>query len=196
MAVVRKDNTTFQLSTVGNTIEVVKRNGTVVNIDIVNEIGILTKDGVFVFVAITTETGATQVDEWNRFRPTNTTIKADNSAVTVSEGSNSRHYISNIDNMRDNINAIGLKSKEFLPLWMQTAQLPELKELGYVFAVPLAYVQPGNAEQVKANVINYIETSNFDFSKINYDIDRYIIDATDGNGDEQYIVFANYSYNA
>ena len=196
LALVRKDSTTFQLSVADNTIEVVKRNGTLVSIDIVNEIGILTKDGVFVFVQITTETGAEQLNEWTRFRPDNTTIKADNSAVTVSEGSNSRHYISNIDNMRDNIDAIGVKSKEFLPLWMQTAQIPELQELGYVFAVPLAYVQPGNAEQIKLNVVNYINSGNFDFNKINYDIDRYIIDATDGNSDEQYIIFANYSYNA
>lgn len=196
LAVLRKDGTTFRLSTSGNTIEVLKRNGTVISLSIVNEIGIITKDGGVVSVTITTETGAEQVEEWNRFRPVNTTIKADNSAITVSEDSNSRHYISNIDNMRDNINSIGVKSKEFLPLWMQTAQPSELKELGYTFAVPLAYVQPGNAEQIRLNVENYIKTSSFDFNKINYDIDRYIIDTTENSSEEQYIVFANYSYNA
>lgn len=196
LAIRRKDNTIFQLSTASNTIEVVKRNGSVVTIDLVSELGILTKEGVFVFVQVTTETGAEQLDEWNRFRPINTTLKADNSAVTVSENSNSRHYISNIDNMRDNIESIGLKSKDFLPLWMQTAQRPDLRELGYVFAVPLAYVKPGESEQTKARIENYIKNNNFDFNKINYDIDRYIIDATEDSGEEQYIIFGNFSYNA
>jgi hypothetical protein len=97
--------------------------------------------------------------------------------------------------MRDNLEQIGEKSKEFLPLWMQTAQLPDLQELGYVFAVPLAYTKPGNSESIKIALEQFIKSSDFDFKKIDYDIDRYIIDATLGNNDEQYIFFANYVYN-
>ena len=31
--------------------------------------------------------------------------------------------------------------------------------------------------------------------QINFDIDRYIIDSTTGNSNEQYILFPNYEYN-
>ena len=33
------------------------------------------------------------------------------------------------------------------------------------------------------------------FTALNFEIDRYIIDSTRGNSNEQYILFANYSFN-
>ena len=36
----------------------------------------------------------------------------------------------------------------------------------------------------------------FDFKKLKYEIDRYIVDAVQGNTDEQYVIFGNYAYNA
>jgi len=66
-----------------------------------------------------------------------------------------------------------------------------LADLDYVFAVPVVYTLPGNSETVKTNLLN----NGFDFNTINYDIDRYIVDTTTGNSNEQYVLFANYQFN-
>ena len=190
-----KNNTQFDLNVADRNLRVLLNSGALYTIDFVTTVEILLKDGNAVTIEPVEVSDAETVTEWRRFRPTNTTLKADNSAVTVSEGQDNRHYISNIDNMRDNLDALGVKSKEFLPLWMQTAQLPVLNELGYVFAVPLCYVKPGNAEEIKIKLQNYIESTTFDFKKINYDIDRYIINGTLGSNEDKYIFFANYAYN-
>ena len=194
--IIRKNNTTYRLNILSNSIGVQKRNGFVVLLSTLLSVPIVNEFGTLFNIQFTQESANDGLEETWRFRPDNTTLKTDNSSVTVSDGQNRRHYISNIDNMRDNINEVGEKSKEFLPLWMQTAQLPSLKELGYVFAIPLVYVKPGYGETTKNNINNYIKTSTFDFKKINYDIDRYIVDATTENNQEQYILFANYIYNA
>ena len=193
--ILKKDNTIFELNVEDNRLLVQKFDGTFVSLLFLNTFPVLTKSGNLIQIQPAVVTTNETVEEWRRFRPTNTTLKADNSAFSVSENQDNKHYISNIDNMRDNLEQIGEKSKEFLPLWMQTAQLPELQELGYVFAVPLAYTKPGNSESIKIALEQYIKTNDFDFKKIDYDIDRYIIDATIGNNDEQYIFFANYVYN-
>ena len=100
--------------------------------------------------------------------------------------------------MRENIKTMKLddstraaSSRDFLPLWMRTPQNSSLSDLGYVLAIPLAYTLPGYSNTVKAN----IENNGYDFKTINYDIDRYIIDTTSGNSNEQYIIFANYQFN-
>ena len=102
-----------------------------------------------------------------------------------------KKWISNIDNMRDNIKATGQSSRDFLPLWMRTAQEAGLVELDYRLAVPLVYCKPGTGQTIYENILN----TGFDFTSINYDIDRYIIDTTTGKSQEQYIVFANYQFN-
>lgn len=126
-----------------------------------------------------------------RYRPKTNTLTTDSDAIQVSQQSDIKKYISNIDNMRERIEETGRKSKDFLPLWMRTAQNGSLEELGYVFSIPLVYCKPGYSETVKENILN----SQFDFNLLDYDIDRYIIDTTTGNSNEQYILFANYSFN-
>ena len=133
-----------------------------------------------------------------RNRPISNTITIDNNAVQVSQNSDTKKYISNIDNMRDRIRAIGSSSSEFLPLWMRTAQgSTGLSQLNYTLALPLVYCKPGTSESVKLSIQNYVDTTtnNFKFNDIDFDIDRYIIDSSTGNSNEQYIVFANYQYN-
>ena len=46
-----------------------------------------------------------------------------------------------------------------------------------------------------ATVANKLNLENIDFSIFDFDIDRVLIDSTQGVSDEQYIVFANYDYN-
>lgn len=133
-----------------------------------------------------------------RNRPISNTITIDNNAVQVSQNSDTKKYISNIDNMRDRIRAMGESSSEFLPLWMRTVQSDTgLSQPNYTLAIPLVYCKPGTSENVKLSIQNYIDTTtnNFKFNNIDFDIDRYIVDSTTGNSNEQYIVFANYQYN-
>ena len=118
-------------------------------------------------------------------------IKVDSNAVNSDQREDTKRYISNIENMRDNIAASGTTIRNFLPLWMRTAQEGQLQELGYVSAIPLCYTLEGKSKIIK----NAIDFQKFDFTKLNFDIDRYIIDNTTGNTNEQYLLFANYQFN-
>ena len=118
-------------------------------------------------------------------------IKVDTDAVNSDQSEDSKRYISNIRNMRDNIASSGATIRNFLPLWMRTAQEGQLQELGYVSAIPLCYTIKGKSKIIK----NAIDFQKFDFTQLNFDIDRYIIDNTTGNTKEQYLLFANYQFN-
>ena len=126
-----------------------------------------------------------------RYKPTTNTITADSNAIKSSQQNDVKKYISNIDNMRANIKETGESSRDFLPLWMRTAQEGSLSELDYVLALPLVYTKPGFSSIIKNNIVN----SGFDFSLLNFEVDRYIVDSTTGNSTEQYILFANYQFN-
>ena len=93
--------------------------------------------------------------------------------------------------MRDNIKSLGETEGGLLPLWMKTAQGDGLSALGYVTAVPLCYCKPGTSESIALAIKN----SGFDIQNINFEIDRYIIQGTQGNSDDQYVLFPNYQYN-
>ena len=74
---------------------------------------------------------------------------------------------------------------------MRTPQENSIEELGYITAVPLCYCKPGQS----ADIIINIKNSGFDFSTLEFEVDRYVIDSTKGNSEEQYILFANYEFN-
>ena len=93
--------------------------------------------------------------------------------------------------MRDNLSKVGNTEQNFLPLWMSTAQTNSVEELGYVTAIPLCYCKPGTSAQILLNIQN----NGFDFRQLDFEIDRYVIDNTTGNSNEQYIPFGNYSFN-
>jgi hypothetical protein len=126
-----------------------------------------------------------------KYQPITNTLKIDSDAISIDEDKQTKKYISNITNMRDRIQDIGVTDGNFLPLWMRTPQENNIEALGYVPAVVLTYCKPGTANDILLNIKN----SDFDFSKINFTVDRYIIDSTKGNSNEQYILFANYDYN-
>ena len=93
--------------------------------------------------------------------------------------------------MRENVKTVGLTERDFLPLWMTTAQGTSVQELGFVTAIPLCFCNPGESATIALNIAN----STFDFRILDFEIDRYIIDATEGNSYEQYIPFGNYAFN-
>jgi len=118
-------------------------------------------------------------------------ITIDSTAINIDQTTNSLLYISNLQNMRDRIKAIGDNSKDFLPLWMRTQQNVRDQLTRFVPAIPICYTVPGRSSLIVENILN----NGFDFKKINYEIDRYIITNTLNNINEQYILFANYKFN-
>jgi hypothetical protein len=118
------------------------------------------------------------------------TIRADSSIALASDPVDKIRFISNTSNIRDNLRTVGETERQFLPLWMKTAQPGTLQELGFTMAVPLAYCKPGTADRI----ISGIRTKNIDFRQFQLEVDRFLIDATEGNSNEQYIVFSNYRH--
>ena len=125
-----------------------------------------------------------------RFRPKTNTIKTDSNAINVSQSTDSIKYISSIDHMRLNIKKIGDEERNYLPLWMRTAQ-DGFQELDFVTAIPIAYCKAGQS----ADIINNIKNSGFNPKLITYDIDRYIVKSSKDSAEETYILFANYQFN-
>ena len=119
------------------------------------------------------------------------TITADSDAIVVSDPNSNVRYFSNITNIRDNLRLLGRTERNFLPLWMRTAQEDSIQELGYTLAIPICYCKPGTSETIAAA----IRFSEFDYRQFELDVDRFLIDSTAGNGQEQYILFANYEFN-
>jgi len=193
------DGTIINLDLFGSTLTVQTRSDTVEELYNSNGfIEITLRSAEVIKLSATIVSGVTSDGSPWRWRPKTNTITADSDAIQIDQNSDTKKYISNIDNMRENIKTMKLddstraaSSRDFLPLWMRTPQNSSLSDLGYVLAIPLAYTLPGYSNTVKAN----IENNGYDFKTINYDIDRYIIDTTSGNSNEQYIIFANYQFN-
>jgi len=194
--IIKKNSSVFQLVPVNAQIEVGRRGQSNFILSATTTLELLDRNGQAITISTQQSVVEGTRDETWRRRPPFNTPKASDGAILVSDSQQRTHHISNIDNMRDNIEAIGEKSKDFLPLWMRTAQGSSLSELGYTLAVPLVYVKPGNGEQIKNNIDNQLSTGAFDFKTLNYEIDRYIVDSVEGETGEQYIVFGNYAHNA
>lgn len=129
-----------------------------------------------------------------KFRPVSNTIKADNTAINISDSYDRTRYISNIENMRDRVKFLGKNEREYLPLWMRTPQ-ENYEIFNYKTAIPICYCNPGTADEILLNIKNYTNTTEFSIQQIDFEIDRYIIERTTGNTAEQFVVFPNYKYN-
>lgn len=77
--------------------------------------------------------------------------------------------VENMDNVM--INGISYQNKGVLPDWM-TSRQTDGRQLGFVRAVVLAYVKPG-----ESNLISYrLRQRNFNFNSIDFTVDRYQLD--------------------
>jgi hypothetical protein len=157
------------------------------NIITINDIDVRDVNGNVVNVAAYTDSDPYAISPKNR----DTTIKADNSAVRVGNTADTTRYVASVANMRARIAEVGNTERNFLPLWMRTSQGSVIQEIGYVLALPICYITPGNSAQIKSN----IERSAFDFKTLNLEVDRYIIDSTTDTVGERFIVFENYQFN-
>lgn len=94
---------------------------------------------------------------------------------------------SSITLWRRRIKELGLRDRNYLPLWMRTVQPGSVVELDYTLSAPICYCKPGYSKDILLNIKN----ANFDFTKIDYEIDRYIIDSVTGDSTDKYLVFRN-----
>jgi hypothetical protein len=134
-----------------------------------------------------------------RYRPNYGPIKASTTSVKASGNDVENIYPSSVTNIRNNIRNLALKNpnriidteNSFLPPWMITPQDSRTPATGYIKAVPLCYCKPGEADYILEN----IAYSGFDFTSLDFEIDRFIIDAVSGNNEDQYLKIPNYKYN-
>jgi len=163
------------------------RDGSGLGVSVENDFEIEIRDGGTVSIVV-------EVTDSEPYRmrplPAENTIKADSNAIKVSDSKDQARYLSNTQNMRSSIKAVGANEREYLPLWMRTPQ-ENLQELGYATAIPICYCKPGQADDILLNIKN----SNFDLKAIDFEVDRYIIERTEGVNIPQYILFANYQFN-
>lgn len=130
----------------------------------------------------------------NKFRSVNDTVTVNSDAVTVGGQS---FYPTSVSNIRKNLAEIKvmgqtiLTENAFLPIWMITPQDKYTPATGFVKAVPICYCLPGEADYILLN----IKQSGFDFTQIDYEIDRLIIDTTIGETQERYFKFPNFEFN-
>ena len=75
----------------------------------------------------------------------------------------------------------------YRPLWMNTTQDRTGNPIGYVKAIPICYVKPGQSSEI----LKRIEKSKFDFKGLNFTIDRLIIENAQGEIGDKYIKFIN-----
>lgn len=122
---------------------------------------------------------------WQRPNPFHVTI--DRSDLFAGDSQSEFRFPSSVKLWRNRIKTLGIKDSNYLPLWMRTIQDGDVKPLGYVKAIPFCYCKPGKADDILLN----IKFSNFNFSQIDYVIDRYIIDQVTGYRQDKYIAFKN-----
>lgn len=174
-----------------NNLLVGRRDGSFVSIPAAGSINIVNRNSQNVAVLATATAADNTSSNPLRFRPINQTISIDSNAIKVSDAKDQFRYTSNIGNMRKRIAVIGANERQYLPLWMRTSQQNNIQEIDYTLAVPLCYCKPGSGQRIREN----IEQSKFDFTLINYEIDRYIVDNTEDNQNQQYILFPNFQFN-
>lgn len=98
---------------------------------------------------------------------------------------------SSITLWRKIIKQIGLKDRNYLPLWMRTVQDGSVVELDYKLAIPICYCKPETSKDILLNIQNFMKENSFNFNNFDLEIDRYIIDIVTGDSSDKYLVFKN-----
>jgi len=127
----------------------------------------------------------------DRFQPNLAPMTIDNRNINISSKDLEYVYPASLKNIRDNLAEVGLTENYFLPLWMTTPQDNRTAATGYIKAIPLCYCNPGEGDVILEN----IENSGFDFTQLDYEIDRFVIDSDINTVSESYLKFNNYRYN-
>ena len=110
---------------------------------------------------------------------------ADYGGQRVNDFNRSSIFGNSVTNIRDNISQLGDTQRNYLPLWMRTAQSYSGVVQSFTKAIPICYTVPGGADKILLN----IKHSGFDFKDINYTIDRAIIDSVADYIGDKYLMF-------
>ena len=123
-------------------------------------------------------------------------ITVDSDIPFISDRDHQRIFPNSIKNMRNRLKNIVIneddstsrtidRDRTYFPLWMRSIQPNSFVEPGFVSALPLCYTKPGQADSIILNIKN----SGFDFKVLDFEIDRYLIDAIDGVLEDKYLAF-------
>ena len=113
-------------------------------------------------------------------------MTADFDGQLISDLNKSNVFGNSTSNIRNKIKEIGETERNFLPLWMRTPQTFSGIEQGFIKGILLCYAKPGQADRI----INNIKNLGIDFKKIDFTVDRVIIDSVKGQDGDKYIAFA------
>lgn len=109
---------------------------------------------------------------------------------------NINYYPASIDNMRSQLHAIILPdssvisvNNDLLPRFMNTAQGVDYEFPGYMKVIPICYALPGQGDRI----ISRIKLSGFDFTKLNFEIDRIIVENSADNTSAKYLILGQQS---
>lgn len=111
----------------------------------------------------------------------------DSNFVFAGDSYTSWKWPSSISLWRKRIKELGLRDRNYLPLWMRTVQDGSVVELDYQLAAPICFCKPGYSKEIILNIKN----SEINLKQIDFEIDRYIIDSVTGDSTDKYLLFRN-----
>ena len=79
-------------------------------------------------------------------------IKVDSNIPIASDSDHQRIFPNSIKNMRRNIRNVGDRDRSFLPLWMRSIQDQAFVETGYLSAMVICYVTPGESAKMISRI--------------------------------------------
>ncbi len=79
-------------------------------------------------------------------------IKVDSDIPFASDKDHQRIFPNSFKNMRRRIKDLGERDRSFLPLWMRTIQDKTFVESGYLAAMIICYVKPGNSAKIISRI--------------------------------------------
>ena len=122
-----------------------------------------------------------------------------NLGVSVSEfveNNSDVYYPSSLENMRKQLKSIQLQNGEAIsvneynyPKFMRTPQAGDYNVPNYIRAIPLCYALPGQGDKI----ISRIKLSGFDFKKLDFEVDRLIVQETADSSTAKYLLLERQS---
>jgi hypothetical protein len=104
------------------------------------------------------------------------------------EINNLPYFPASIQNMKTNFVTAGfLFNDDLVPKFMKTVQKGFTRPFEYVKSVVLCYTLPKQGSKI----LNRIRKSKFDFTQLDFDVDRIIVQDSIGSSAAKYVVFPN-----
>jgi hypothetical protein len=112
------------------------------------------------------------------------------------ENNGTSYFPASIENMRKQLESIQLQNGERIkvneynePKFMRSPQEGDYKPPYYIRAIPVCYALPGQGDKI----ISRIKLSGFDFKKLNFEVDRLIVQETADSSTAKYLLLERQS---